>query len=231
MELKALGKMFMRWWWLILPPVVIVGVITAPELLRPPGGGFAAAIHLTAAQPPGTDLPSYRDASLMPWTASESLTNAMGVWIRTRSFADEINALVQASGQVTLPAPPYGVFAADIAHSVINLTITWPDADQLAAIAEAAVTVLQTRTNDYFPQLAAGSVEVTPLDPVIIAPAAPGLMNQLRPLLKIGLALLVGIGLAALAEYLDDTIRSRDDLEEMGLPVLAELPRDRKMRY
>jgi capsular polysaccharide biosynthesis protein len=35
-----------------------------------------------------------------------------------------------------------------------------------------------------------------------------------------------GVGLAVLAEYLDMTIRSREEIEELGLHVLAEIPRE-----
>jgi capsular polysaccharide biosynthesis protein len=38
------------------------------------------------------------------------------------------------------------------------------------------------------------------------------------------LALVVGIALAFLLDYLDDTIRHRADVESLGLPILAEIP-------
>ena len=41
------------------------------------------------------------------------------------------------------------------------------------------------------------------------------------------IALAAGIGLAFLAHYLDDLIRSREDLDGLGLPVIGESPRRR----
>jgi capsular polysaccharide biosynthesis protein len=40
------------------------------------------------------------------------------------------------------------------------------------------------------------------------------------------LGLFVGLGLAFLAYYLDATLRHQEDLEALGLTVIATLPRD-----
>jgi capsular polysaccharide biosynthesis protein len=48
--------------------------------------------------------------------------------------------------------------------------------------------------------------------------------------LRILLALVAGLVVAFLLEYLDDTVRRREELEEMGLPVLVAIPRPRKSR-
>jgi capsular polysaccharide biosynthesis protein len=39
--------------------------------------------------------------------------------------------------------------------------------------------------------------------------------------------LAAGLGLAVLAEYLDQTVRSTADVEALELPVLGEIPRER----
>jgi capsular polysaccharide biosynthesis protein len=45
------------------------------------------------------------------------------------------------------------------------------------------------------------------------------------PVIKIGLALVIGVALALLWHYLDPTIREAAELEALGLGVLAEIPR------
>jgi capsular polysaccharide biosynthesis protein len=52
------------------------------------------------------------------------------------------------------------------------------------------------------------------------------LTNRFAPLIRVGLGLLAGLGLAFLAHYLDPTLRRRDEVETLGLSVLASLPRD-----
>lgn len=43
-------------------------------------------------------------------------------------------------------------------------------------------------------------------------------------------SLMVGVGLAFLLEYLDDTIKTRDDVQKiLGLPTLAMIPRDKQV--
>jgi capsular polysaccharide biosynthesis protein len=39
------------------------------------------------------------------------------------------------------------------------------------------------------------------------------------------MALGAGAGLALLVDYLDPTVRGRKELEEMGLPVVGEIPK------
>jgi capsular polysaccharide biosynthesis protein len=43
--------------------------------------------------------------------------------------------------------------------------------------------------------------------------------------IRLFLALLAGIALAFLLDYLDDTVRDQAELEEMGITVLGEIPR------
>ena len=52
-----------------------------------------------------------------------------------------------------------------------------------------------------------------------------GVGSQLDLPLRIMLALLAGVGLALLVEYLDPTIRDRHEAELLGLQILGEIPR------
>ena len=49
--------------------------------------------------------------------------------------------------------------------------------------------------------------------------------EQLDLPLRVLLALAAGIGLAFLWDYLDDSVRDRADLEQMGIAVLGVVPR------
>ncbi len=227
MELIALWKFLLRRWWIILLPAAVALGLTAQELLAPPGGGWTTTLHLTAAQPPSSQEPSYEDSSYTPWTASEYLVNSLTAWVRTSSFAEEVSRLLAGRGIEVDPGALRASIASDNARSVMQLTISWPDPAELQVIAEAAITVLQTLNQAYFPQLTAEPAEVVALDDISVVPVAPPLSSRLRPLLKVGLALLAGLALAGLVEYLDDSIRSRQDLEELELPVLGEIPRHR----
>jgi capsular polysaccharide biosynthesis protein len=90
------------------------------------------------------------------------------------------------------------------------------DAARTGAFAEAVAARLED------PSLAAVRRLDTP-SPIALA---PGLRTQLMgPAVKIGLAAGTGVALALLWHYLDPTVREAKELEELGLPVLAEIPR------
>ena len=58
-----------------------------------------------------------------------------------------------------------------------------------------------------------------------VAAIGPGLRERLDLPLKLALAFIAGVGLVFLLDYLDDSIRTREQLEAVGFSVLAEIPR------
>lgn len=229
MELIALWRVFRRRWWLVLLPALGALLLAAPDLLNSPaaGGGWTTLIHFTAALPTEGDETSYEDAAYFPWLASEYVVNGLADWVRTSSFARAVSEGLAERGIEVEAGAVRAAVAADNARSVMQLYLSWPDHDQLQAMAEVALDVLRHRSQDYFPQFAGQPLQVIPLDDITLTPVAPPLTNRFAPLLKGALGLAVGVGLAALAEYLDDSVHSRDDLEAMALPVLGEIPSHR----
>ena len=53
----------------------------------------------------------------------------------------------------------------------------------------------------------------------------PSLRDRLELPMRLLIALAAGIALAFLAEYLDNRVRSRDDVEKLGLMVVGEIPK------
>lgn len=221
MELMLIIQVLLRRWWLVVIPVVIVLAVVVPDLLRGgAAGGYSVAIRYSAAQAleaiPGRDG-DYQDV----WLASELTVNALTDWVRSTSFIDEIVQRANAS----FDRAQLGV-AADNRRSVGQLFLSYPDAAALETIAQTALTVLQTRAQAYFPQLGGQPAQVTVLDPVQVTPAPPPAADRLAPVIRLGLALLAGVGLAFLAEYLDPFVRRREQVEALDLPVIASIPRE-----
>jgi capsular polysaccharide biosynthesis protein len=75
------------------------------------------------------------------------------------------------------------------------------------------------------PQLGGEKVEIVQLDQPHINQIPPSLRDQLDLPLRIVLALAVGVGLALLAEYLDPTVRERDELTLLGFEIMGEIPK------
>jgi capsular polysaccharide biosynthesis protein len=226
MELMLILRVLLRRWWLVLIPVAIVAVIVVPDFLNSRGtaaGGFSTTIRYSAAQVleaiPGRDG-DFQDV----WLASELAVNALTDWVRTTTFVDEI--VRQAATQNVEVNPAALAMAADNKRSVGQLTINYPDSAALQTIINAALDVLKTRAQDYFPQLGGQPAQVTVLDVPVINAAPPPIANRFAPLIRLVVGLFAGLGLAFLAEYLDPTVRSREQVEALGLPVIATLPRD-----
>jgi len=227
MELRQLVKILLRRWWVIAVPAVVAlayagyGYVTAP-----PSGGFSTSLRYTASVSTSAVEPeNYEDAALAPWTSSEYVTNALADWVRTGSFAEEVSA--ELADSYEFEVPPGAIqssIAADNERSVMVLFLSWGDPAQLEIIAEAATTVLQEKSGEYFPQIGEVGVEVIALDDPVVGAVPPPLTARVEPLIRFGLGLVAGVALAFLVEYLDPTVRERGDIEAMGLAVLAEVP-------
>lgn len=226
MDLVTLWKWFLRRWWIMAIPPVVVLALTAGDLLAPAGGTFQTTVHVTAAQPLDGEEESYEDARYMPWIAAEQLIDALTMWTRTSTFAEEVR-LKTAERGLDLPENALlGAFAADNTQMVMRVYITWGDPAQLETIAYAALDVLQYENARYFPPLEELPAAVVPLDTPVITPVGPALLNRLQPLGKVLVAAVVGLLLAAGVDLLDNAVRSREEVEEgLEMKVLGEIPR------
>ncbi len=226
MELAQFFRVLLRRWWLVLIPVIVTTALVLPSLLReglPANSGYSTMFRYSAAQPPRTPI-SYEDQSYFPWLSAELTVDALTAWVQSSSYAEEIAR--QAATQGIHMDPTQFRVAADNIQAVGQVFLYWPDEAQLRMIAEAATNVLQTRTQDYFPQLDGEPLQVTILDTPQIAAMPVPILNRLAPFVRIGLGLLVGIGLAFLVEYLDPTVHGRGEVEALGLKVIAAIPPD-----
>ncbi|MBI5958447.1 MAG: hypothetical protein HY866_06930 [Chloroflexi bacterium] len=231
-ELISLWNMFKRWWWLAAIPAVVSLLLTLPTLKNvvAPPVMYGVQLRLTAAAPPEAEIEGvttpYEDTVYVPLLASEYVGVMMPQWITSDSFAAEVSHLLETEGIKISADDLRPAFMADSIRSIFILYVNWDNAAELRQIASAAVTTLQTRSQAYFPQFAAVEVQVVALDEVKVNEVAPPITARLNPLIRIMLGLAAGVALMVLAEYLDDSIRSRADVESLGLPVLVEVPRE-----
>lgn len=224
MDFAELFRILLRRWWLIVLPVALAAVIAVPEFLRASSSGqsgYNARISYSAAQI--FNLPERDGDYADVWVASQYTVDALTDWARSSSFRREIQD--QLADQDT-PLDSLQV-AADNARSVGVIYFSHSNSEALQAIVDAAMLVLTTRSQEYFPQLGGDSAQVTILDQATIAAAPAPLTNRLSPLIRLGIAVLLGLALALFAEYIDQTIYHQDDLRRLGLPVLGSVPRDR----
>ncbi len=224
MEYKEIIRILIRRWWLIVLPVVLSAVISIPDLMRDGAGlsgGFTTQIRYSAAQK--LNLPEREGDYTDIWRASEYTVHAMTDWARSSSFRHEI-ASILGDAQDAL----HGLqIAADNVRSVGVVYMSHPNGEALGAIADAAVLVLNSRTQRYFPQLEGDAAQVTILDQPAIVAAPPALPSRFAPFVRLGVALLIGLAIAVFAEFVDPTIYHQDDLRRLGLPLLGSIPKER----
>lgn len=228
MELMLILRVLLRRWYLVVIPVVIVAFFVLPDLLNrgtAASGGYTTTIRYSASQV--LEAIPNRDGDFQDvWLASELTVNALTDWVRTSSFLSEVDQTAREAG-AEVSAAAIGI-AADNRRSVGQIQISYPDMETLMKLSEAAIDVLKNRAQFYFPQLGQQPAQVTILDVPQVVAAPPPITNRLAPLIRLGIGLLAGIALAFLAEYLDPTLRRREQLEAVGLPVIATLPPDRR---
>lgn len=224
MELIHFARIILRWWWLIAIPTAIAAVFALPALLggQATSGGFNASFRYTAMQSMDAIERTQGDYQDI-WLSSELAINAFTDWVQGNRFKADVVALAEAQG-VTIN-PDLFAIGADNQRSLGQVFMSYPQAAELAILQQAAIEVLQTRPQEYYAQLGGEPAAVSILDQSPVAAAPPALTDRFAPFLRIGLGLLAGIGLAVLAHYLDPFIRRRDDVEAIGLRVIASIPR------
>lgn len=223
MELRDYARIARRWWYLLLLPPLVVGAYGLATY-QAPVGGYAAGVRYMVGQPAGLAETSGYDPNYYRWLTSEYITTALKDWVRTQRFAEAVSAQLATTGVVAPPAALQGALISDNARSILTVSLTWGNAEQVPAIFEAVAVVLG-RNAEAFPQLGGLAAEVVPLDAGIPGPAAPSLRARLDLPLKLAVGLVAGAALALAAHYFDPFVRDRRDLEGLGVAVLGEIPK------
>ncbi len=229
MELLSLFEIVKRRWWLVLIPVIVAGVlsISALRTMIAPPVSYALVMRFTASAKPANGG-NFQDTNYTPWLASEYAVNGIKDWIRTESFAKELSAALAKRGKPIAQDALRSVITSDNNRSVFQFIVqSWPNADELREIGLAAVDALVNHAETYWPQFGPDQTKtvIVPLDAPEPAAAAVPITQRIAPLIRLGIGLALGLLLAFVAEYFDRTLRNRDEVEALGLNVVAQVPR------
>lgn len=222
MELKAYARILWRWWWVILIVVVVAGA--GSLLLRPQASpSYTANMRLTVGLAPEDGAGKfYTYDQYYTWLTSEYLADDLSEVVKSQAFAADVSKRLGG----TVPAGVIqGATNPQKTHRILTLSVTTGSAEQSMAIASAAAQALQEQGGQYMAQISARNGAIRVIDPPALVPQAVGLRERLDLPLRLLLALAAGVALAFLFDYLDDSVRSAAELEEMGLKVVGEIPR------
>lgn len=225
MELRRYWKLFIRRWPLVVLPAAVVLAIGLATYQAPPPL-YNAGVGFIVAQRPSLEALTSDQERYHNWLASEYIVNALVDWVEGGAFAEAVSQQLAAEEKGEVPAAAiHGGLVVENERSKLVLSFSHGDASTLAAIVEAATTVLVEQSNNAIPQLEEDPAVFVELGAPVISQVPPGIRSQLDLPLRVVLALVTGGGLALLVEYFDPTVRERDEVEALGLSVLAEIPK------
>ena len=230
MELRAYWEILRRRWWLPLLLAALVATISALQLrpweARP--ATYTASMRLLVGVLPATDAPvTGYDPRYYAWLTSEYLVDDFTEVVRSGLFAQNVSERLIEQAIEVPPGLIQGSAATGQQHRIISLNFQGGDEAQLNAIAHAAAAEITENATLYFQALGTAGAGVTVLDGPTIGVVGASLRNRLEWPLRVGLGLLVGLGLIFLLEYLDTSVRKRSEVEMLGLRVIGEIPKHR----
>ncbi len=229
MELSEYARVIWRYLWIIILLPAVVGV--GSWIWRtPPAPVYQANIRFTIGVNalPARDVNGY-DPVLTSYQASEYIRDDFVEIVSSDSFADDVNAQLAKMGISGITVGKGNISGTiEKQRRLMSLTVTWNQPDQAQKIAEAAVQNLADNNAKYFAQLGSSAASLTIIDRPVVSRVGTSLREQLDIPIRIALALLAGIALAFILDYLDTSIRDARDAEMLGLHVIAEIPRGRE---
>ncbi len=227
MELRTYWKIMARRWWLPvgLALLVLIFTLAMQRPWQPRPVTYSATMRFNVGIQPERIPGVYTYDRYYTMLTSEYLVDDMGEIVRSQAFAAEVSRRLAAQG-ITVPAGAIGASTQPgKLHRILTVNVDWGDEAQLRAIAEAIAATMTEGSAAFFGQFSAEEADIRLIDPPAIGQVGRPAREQLDLPLRVLLALAAGIALAFLWHYLDATVRERDELEQMGLPVLGEIPR------
>jgi len=221
MELRHYWRIVRRRLWIVMVLLVALAVSYVAFAPRPAPTYTASMRFLLGVRPEPRTSDQYAYDYYYTWLTSEYLVDDFSEVVKSRAFAEDVSAL---AGIAVPPATIQGISTAGKLHRILTVTLSWHDPDELAVLANAVVQVIETGAESYFAQLTTDSAVVAVIDPPSVAQAATPLRQRLDLPLRLILALVAGVAISFVLDYVDDSVRERTDLVRLGVPVLAEVP-------
>lgn len=224
MELRQYWQIVRRRLWIVLALLLIVGL--ASLIVRPKRApAYQTSMRfMLGVEPEAKTGDYYTYDRYYSWLTAEYLVDDAAELVRSGAFALAVSGKLTDQG-ISLPAGAIqGSTQSGRLHRILTVGITWGDAEQLTHIANAVAQLLPTEVARHLAQVGQSNVTASLIDAPAIALVGPSLREKLDLPIRLALALLAGIVLAFALDYLDDGVRSRQEIESAGVHVLAEIP-------
>ena len=231
MELREYWGIIRRRWW--LPAAITVVALLASTVVGLRGASaFKTDMRLAVSTIPVQDpnAERYFDPTYYSNLDSEYLADDMSEFMTSRAFADEVHREL-ATSSTPLDVDIDTIMTATRTkktHRFIDITVTTPTFEEGSAIAGSISRILSDPNHvaKYLTALTAYHTQMEIVTPPVThrANTVFGLISDIA--LRTVIGLIVGLGLAFLVDYLDQSVRTREEAERLlEMPVLAEIPR------
>lgn len=217
-SLKGLiAPVWKRFWAVLLVVVVVVGSTVGFTLVQTPM--YQGSIKILVGQETSGEVPGslYGDVQGL-----QQISQTMAEAVATRPIAV---AVIEQLDLSISPEALLGHLTVQQVNATQFIEVSYEDSDPERAqrIAIAVGDVFSETVSEVSPSANAITATVWEVSPVPTEPVSPSLPRNVLAALAVGLML--GIGLAFLLEYLDDSWRSPEELERVtGVPALGVVP-------
>jgi capsular polysaccharide biosynthesis protein len=194
-------------------------VFFVPQTAAPYQASLVLAVKPQAE--PGSDN-YYRYDGYYAYVSSEYTNDDLISIIQTTDFLQAVRDHLQSK----IGSAPTGSLDGKKAHRVVTITASSPTANGALALAQGVADLLTAPDAEqkFFATFAPENVTVTMVDQPRIVAGPVGRSSLLNVAARSLIGLGLGIGLAFLLEYLDDSVRRTDVEGLLGWPVLGEIP-------
>lgn len=214
---------------LLAPPIIAVGIGMATH--TQPLARYVATVHFSASLPPseeaGSSAGSHFDPAYYSWLTSEYIVAGLSDWAETGAFADAVSRQLKTDEVQLSPKAVRAGISSDHERSDLVLYFSAGTPEHVRALVQGSINVMQQQNASAFPQMGGRNATVVALDEPVVMLAPPDLRTRIDLLLRVVTGLGVGVLLAFLAHYFDPFLRNREEVEQLGLRVIGEIPRDR----
>jgi len=207
--------------WYIPVILVVLTVILSILTYRNPPPTYLATTRFTIGVDANPNVTG-TDPVLGAYQASEYVRDDFVEVLHSEMFASDVNTTLNDANLKISKNNISG--AVEKQHRILSMTVNWGDEAQIRRIADAAATTLTKQNAKYFAQLGSEGANVTIIDGPDVAAVTPGLRERLDLPIRALLAFLIGVVIIFVLDYLDDSVRSGNDLEKMGVRVVGEIP-------
>ncbi len=229
MELRYYVHIIRKRAW--IPLLLVLTVALGSLLQSSPIPAYSASMRFVVGlQPEPRTGDYYAYDRYYTWLTAEYLVDDLSEVVKSAAFAQAVREKAIETGtwedpEASIPAGAIqGATSSGKLHRILTVSITWADASQLADLANATVTVLREQAASFFALTGSDRIEIHLIDPPSVGLVAPGLTQRLQVPIRVLLALIAGVALTFLLDYLDDAVRCREEIESLGIPVLGEIP-------